>query len=212
MVVSLLPTTTSSATLNPGFFIHYYDAQVACTSSQGTVHVLIDKYIPVGYISREHFIRISSVMGYSNEIHQKVWTSTLYQEGEINPFFAIPPDGSVTDTFEVYTPNGTLLSSYTVYASCPDGTVHISGATIYGINQPAAEDRVMAHVQFDTPVYGQANPATPLTDTLKAGQTWFVVDDTTGTDGALWYEVFVGGLQNAYIPATTVTLDGPVPE
>jgi hypothetical protein len=212
MVVSLLPTAKSSA-ISLGFFIHYLDPQVTCTAAGGDVRLLNDTNVPAGYRWRDHFVRISQdSLGNMDIVTEWVQATDRYRENEVRNFYTVPADGSITDTFEVYTPGGVLVSSVTVYASCPDGTIRVTNFSLDGINQPAAEDRVMAHVQFDTPVYAQANPATPLADTLKAGQTWFVVNDTTGTDGALWYEVFVGGPQNAYIPANTVTLDGPVPE
>ena len=45
------------------------------------------------------------------------------------------------------------------------------------------------------------------------GELWHCRDQVkTGSDGALWYEVFVGGPQNAWVPADALSLPYPLPE
>ena len=126
----------------------------------------------------------------------------------------VPPGGSVLGVFELRSPdNPTLLISVaTMYASCVTGEVWAGGITIYGPHEPDPADRVMGTVQYDTPVYAEPDPTQALSATLTAGQTWFVVAEDIGTDGQPWYQVYVGGWNKPWVPASAMLLDGPVPE
>ncbi|HEX3054006.1 MAG TPA: hypothetical protein VHP83_25350 [Aggregatilineaceae bacterium] len=125
--------------------------------------------------------------------------------------FAVPFDGRTTAQYDVYAPNGVLLSSTMFFGDCATGKVWTSYGDVYGINEPAASARVMGNVLVDTPVYSEPSLTAALKPVLKAGQTWFIVGQTTGTDGALWYKVFVGGKNMGYVPASTMAPQGPVP-
>ena len=126
----------------------------------------------------------------------------------------VPAEGSTSITYELRSPDNPdlLISVGLFYASCPSGYLWASGLTIYGPHEPDPARRVMGTVQYDTPVYAEPDPAQALTDVLKAGQTWFVVAETTGADGKQWYQVYVGGWNNPWVPASAMALDGPVPQ
>ncbi|NDJ75161.1 MAG: hypothetical protein GYB65_02790 [Chloroflexi bacterium] len=125
----------------------------------------------------------------------------------------VPMIGYIEYTIEVYNPDGSLASRSTIFAECPSGVVTITTIdNIPGILPPDPSQRVQADVLVTTPVYALPDPGTALDDTLLAGQQWFVVAEVTGTDGELWYEVFVGGTNNAYVPTYTLSLPGPIPQ
>jgi len=138
------------------------------------------------------------------------WVATGYEFLKYEVSW-VPYDGSWSVQYDVLASNGQLMSSTKFVADCVTGLAWTSYSDIYGINEPAANARVMGNVLVDTPVYAEANPTTALKPELKAGQTWFIVGQTTGTDGAVWYKVFVGGLNAAYVPAYTMTPQGPIP-
>ncbi|HEX3051117.1 MAG TPA: hypothetical protein VHP83_10720 [Aggregatilineaceae bacterium] len=123
----------------------------------------------------------------------------------------VPSDGYRVNQIDIYAPDGTHLSTDTLMADCTTGELWGPYADVYGINEPAADKRVMGNVLVDTPVYSEPSPTAALKPVLKAGQTWFIVGQTTGTDGALWYKVFVGGKNYGFVPASTMAPQGPVP-
>ncbi|MBN1203267.1 MAG: hypothetical protein JXJ20_15575, partial [Anaerolineae bacterium] len=72
---------------------------------------------------------------------------------------------------------------------------------------------VQAKVLFDVNVHSEPNPDAAIPGAvLLAGQDWFVVGSVVGTDGNLWYEVFVGGAHNGFVPAAAMSLPAPLPE
>ncbi|HEX3051783.1 MAG TPA: hypothetical protein VHP83_14085 [Aggregatilineaceae bacterium] len=122
-----------------------------------------------------------------------------------------PADGYTVNQIDIYAPNGEHLTTSTLKGDCTTGQLWGPYADVYGINQPAASARVMGTVLVDTPVYSEPSPTAALKPVLKAGQTWFIVGQVTGTDGELWYKVFVGSANTAYVPAVTMAPQGAVP-
>ncbi|HEX3051784.1 MAG TPA: hypothetical protein VHP83_14090 [Aggregatilineaceae bacterium] len=134
-----------------------------------------------------------------------------YETFSVYHKWAVAYDGYIMAHYDMYAPNGVLMSSTMFRADCTTGEVWTSYGDVYGINQPAADKRVMGTVLIDTPVYSEPSPTAALKPVLKAGQTWFIVGQTTGTDGELWYKVFVGSANTAYVPAATMAPQGAVP-
>ena len=146
-------------------------------------------------------------------------------------FSGIPLDGRLEMSAVVYDGGGTLLTSTSLYAECPAGTgdtTFVNGGApvsagdgIKGASSPAPVGpgvlpppptaRVLGTVVDDTPLYAAPDIQTATEQTLLAGQTWFVVGTAQDTAGETWYEVFVGSVNTAYVPATSMTLSGPVP-
>ncbi|HEX3049759.1 MAG TPA: hypothetical protein VHP83_03815, partial [Aggregatilineaceae bacterium] len=156
------------------------------------------------YIEQE----IAGVGSYSTSLSM-IATDYMYRAEETG--MPLPLNAAMSLQYDVYAPTGVLVSSTMFSASCITGEVWTSYGDVYGINEPAANARVLGTVLADTPVYSEASPTAALKPVLKAGQTWFIVGQTTGTDGALWYKVFVGSANYGYVPASTMTPQGPVP-
>jgi hypothetical protein len=164
--------------------------------------------------------------GYTLTVHEKFsdpsgtytyeGTGPTFSESYSGLIFGalVPPDGSISLTFELRAPDNPdlLISVAFFHASCPSGEIWGSGLTIYGPHEPDPAERVMGTVQYDTPVYAEPDPAQALVDVLKAGQTWFVVAETTGTDGKQWYQMYAGGWNDPWVPASAMALDGPIPQ
>ncbi|NDJ77729.1 MAG: hypothetical protein GYB65_15865 [Chloroflexi bacterium] len=110
----------------------------------------------------------------------------------------------------------TQLSYSIIRAECPSGEITIINEGVPEVAGPPAgalppppESRTQLTLVADTAFYAEPNPATILEDfQLEAGQTWFVVAVVEGTDGNMWFEVFTGGPNNAYVPAAAFGMMG----
>lgn len=210
LVAALSLVPSASALDGPGVEISDAEWYVPCNSGFALVAYHITWYMNIdGVVIRETQSGSSALYGSYSESHETVvegpgWNGTSYWP------LTVPPDGYAQYTVEIWSPTDVLLTSASVYASCPDGELRVNGSALYG-NVPLPSERVMGHVQYDTPLYTEADPATVREEVLTAGQTWFVLGSETGTDGKEWYEVFVGGWNTVYVPAAAMTLDGPIP-
>ncbi|MBN1201903.1 MAG: hypothetical protein JXJ20_08625 [Anaerolineae bacterium] len=121
-------------------------------------------------------------------------------------------DGSIYESRDLYAPGGGYVATVELYAECPSGIIEIYHNSIYGVHMPDPAERVQAKVLFDVNVHSEPNPDAAIPGAvLLAGQDWFVVDSVVGTDGNLWYEVFVGGAHNGFVPAAVMSLPAPLP-
>jgi len=182
-----------------------------CSSSSGYGTAAIDYFFSIspGY-TFSYYVEWFSVSGGGDSISgAKLYDTT--ETYALRHKWAAAYDGYITAQYAIHAPNGELVSSTMFEANCITGRVWTSYSDVYGINEPAADKRVMGNVLGDTPVYAEANPTTALKPVLKAGQTWFIVGLVTGTDGDLWYKVFVGSANTAYVPASPMTPQGAVP-
>jgi hypothetical protein len=128
------------------------------------------------------------------------WTDTLN----------VPANGFFGQRWEAYAPDGTRVSDIGYEAHCPEGTVWYRGIGL-GPAIPMPTERAEGLVLTNTPVYGMADPATAVEGAvLEAGQHWFAVASATGTDGNLWYKVYIAG-GYGWVPASTMELLGPLP-
>jgi hypothetical protein len=180
--------------------------KVECSSFGGIVSYTVDMYVPGGAV-----VDIDRVRSYGDG-NRRTWD--LQQQGvwatSGSRLLWVPAGGTVQETVKLYAAGGQIVATVHLYANCATGEIAIDNSS--GIHQPEAGERVQGLMLVDTPVYAEPNPDMALIDLmLREGQTWFIVGSTTGTDGNLWYEVFVGGAQNAYVPAEAVALSGPVP-
>lgn len=182
--------------------------------ARGTAQVNI--YVPSGYTVKEHIVDIwgaywTSISGQSYHEYNYTWSGPFNRTQAINYWIDID-GGSLYHSLEMYAPGGLLVSSTEVSMGCPGG-VSSHGGDIYGPMPPDPDSRVMGTMLVDSPVYSDPNPNAALSDTLlKAGQTWFAVKQVTGTDGNKWYEIFVGGWNNGYVPASAMSLAGSLEE
>jgi len=164
---------------------------------------------PPGYTITQRQWQNSVIEGSFDDTYSYV-SPGEYPSGTIYDW--VPGDGDYGWTVTISDPAGNFVSRGTVYGNCVTGELYLKGNNIFGMLPPDSSERVMGTVLADTAVYAEANPAMALDAVLTAGQTWFVVGQTTGTDGNMWYEVFVGGAHNGWVPASSMALEGPVPE
>ncbi|NDJ77728.1 MAG: hypothetical protein GYB65_15860 [Chloroflexi bacterium] len=120
-------------------------------------------------------------------------------------------DFTYEEVYEVY--DGDTRLSYTrLYAECYTQLLDVDFEYVDRANavyEPPAASRTQLTLVEDTAFYAEPNPATILEDfQLEAGQTWFVVAVVEGTDGNMWFEVFTGGPNNAYVPAAAFGMTG----
>ncbi|HEX3051781.1 MAG TPA: hypothetical protein VHP83_14075 [Aggregatilineaceae bacterium] len=194
-------------------YVEFYGAEwyyPSCDPVSGNYVVFyVDYNIPAGYILHQEVSYTSALYG---NFYDSMDTVSSGMSGIGSSGSApVPPDGKTLYKAVVYAPNGLELSSTSAEADCVTGSVFNPYGDVYGINEPPASQRVLGTVLVDTPVYSEASPTAALKPVLKAGQTWFIVGQVTGTDGDLWYKVFVGGANYGYVPASAIAPQGPVP-
>ncbi len=207
LVLVLVPSVL--AVDGPGLEFSELDWVLPCQDYGGYFFYRVVWNYPADYRIEYNLVSESPTQGPYSE-HEE-WTENTGYGGDYYDFEYVPPDGYTRITLEVWAPSGILVTSSEMYGECPSGVLRSPNAQIYGIQQPPSNARVNGYVLADTPVYTEADPATARSETLKAGQTWFVLGGTTGTDGKQWYEVFVGGRNTVFVPASVMTLDGPLP-
>jgi hypothetical protein len=209
LAASLLLLLPSGAALGfPGDTLSEVEWLVPCTPLGGVVGYHFQYFLPVGYKYRDTWTGDSDTWGsYFDQQEEVVEGAPLIEDS--HDFILVPPDGWFEYRAEIFAPDGTMVTSVFVRGECPLGKVFTASNNIYGINPPT--QRAMGTVNYDTPLFSEPNPDTLRSEVLKAGQTWFVIAEKTGTDGQQWYEVFVGGYHTAFVPAAALTLDGPLP-
>ncbi|MEB2288667.1 MAG: hypothetical protein OZ934_11190 [Anaerolineae bacterium] len=177
-----------------------------CDTGFGVVDAQGDIYIPAGWS-----VKISGSGSWMPLSVQQVVVPTSLSFSGPMLMMPVPGDGWTQMAWALVAPTGQTVAEGILYGNCVTGELWVKSGDIYGPKPPDPDKRVMGHVQYDTPVYGMADPATALDAVLTAGQTWFVVAEVTGVDGAQWYEVFVSGFTNGYVPAAAMVLEGPLP-
>jgi hypothetical protein len=206
IVVVLAVVLDQPASAAPANYMRYTSARVNCASQ--TLSYNLEYSLQVGSRYTSNYEVHSARFG--DQSLGGEWLITSPRSGpQIVSGGSMVSDGWIRLSLKVYNPDGTLSTTSSAYFECPAGiaTVQYYDGTP-GILPPDPAHRVMGTVLHDTPVYSEPGPDYSLKDTLKAGQTWFVVSATTGTDGKQWYEVFVGGVNNAWVPASAIQLQG----
>ena len=180
-----------------------------CSAGYGLLGVNVDIYVPAGY---SYSVGYSDSMGtsYSDSVEL---AGDWYWNNSAVPFLFVPGDGWSRIEYSVYAPDGLHLASGGAFANCVTDEHFAWGTEITDIQVPDASARVMGTVLYDTGVYAKADPGTQIDGAvLTQGQTWFVVSSATGSNGALWYEVFVAGLYNGWVPAASMSLEDSIPQ
>jgi hypothetical protein len=209
MVVGLVPTASAGDT--PKIMITNPFWLEPCGADFGEIGGDMIFNVPAGYIWGMEF-SAGDNEGHSEtgSIEIPVPEDVVFSETGTD-IFPVPSQGWIQITFIVYSPDHVYISSTSVYGNCITGQVYALYGDAASEKEPPADKRVMGTVLVDTPLYGMADPGTALSATLKAGQTWFVVGQATGTDGAVWYKVYVASPGYAYVPASAMSLAGPIP-
>ncbi|MHB8628092.1 MAG: hypothetical protein ACYDBJ_05715 [Aggregatilineales bacterium] len=114
---------------------------------------------------------------------------------DINTAFYVPAPG--TTNYAVW-----AFKDYNCTTAPPPASV---GG---GPNYYLPSQYVMGKVTVTTPLYSQASLTSQVVGQLTAGQTWFIVGTA---HNKTWYQLFVGGPNYAWVPASTIALMGPVP-
>lgn len=169
----------------------------------------IEIYVPEGFTVHEQLIDVwgdywtsqagQQVWGFDNEfVAQQAFTISRTWGWLVDV-----DGGDVTHILELYAPDGTMVAASTVHLSCDNVSVH--SGSIFNPMPPDPASRVMGTVVAESPLYSVPSLDHPIADTLvTVDQTWFVVDTMTTDDGMKWYEVFVGGWNNAWLPSTAI--------
>jgi hypothetical protein len=210
IVLALAPSASARTDWRFVFTRAYW--ATPCDAHGGLVLAEGEYILPDGFELTVHETLTDPVTG-TQTFDITIPTPAMSFSGVVGAAF-VPAGGTASATFELRPPDNPnlLISVGMLYASCVTGEVRGSGLTIYGPHEPDPAERVMGTVQYDTPVYAEPDPTQALADTLKAGQTWFVVAETTGTDGQHWYQMYAGGWNDPWVPASAMVLDGPVPQ
>ncbi|NDJ75160.1 MAG: hypothetical protein GYB65_02785 [Chloroflexi bacterium] len=206
LALALVPTTSA----DPNNYFSFQDVSVNCASE--TIDFTIDYRVEAGASARLTFTLDSASQGTFTDVVEDQVVETVV---DTLTFFGVPvvPDGTVTATVEVFNPDLSLASVSTLTATCPEGTTNV----LYGDGTPGGlppdpAARATATCAVTVPLYyaPDLNAEIPGLQ-LEAGQTWFVVGTTLDTDGNLWYEVYVGGPNNAYAPGYALYVSEQVP-
>jgi len=205
--------------------VSFTDESVDCSvesfgpGSYGTLGV-VDYwfFVPPGYTWTEHVIDAwgdywNGVVG-QTVVNEYYWESenkdsfTWHGSGTLGAWVDID-GGSFSYVMELYEPGGSLVSKTEVHFDCPGGGSSYSDAIYDSPMVPDPAIRQLGTVIADSPVYSEPSMDSPVAGTLTTvGQTWFAVDKTEGDDGQMWYEIFVGGWNNAWIPASAFMVEG----
>ncbi len=151
-------------------------------------------------------------------------TSTDPAATKVKTFqMSAPSVGSTSLTATIYDQttylsgaNGTPLANSLAFSIssnvCSGGSAANSGGANTVQNQPLTyyppENRRLAYIRVNTPIYAGPSLKSGTVGTLKAGQTWFVsVKDPTG----MFWEVFLGGPSLGWIKASDIEVSGQSP-
>lgn len=157
--------------------------------------------VPAGYKVNFHSTEVSESYGTYEQSVQTTAPAAMYHSGDYMMY--VPWDGYAEQKWDLYAPNDEWLSSSTIYANCVTGEIRAENTGVYGVFEPPAAARVPLRLVANTPLYSEPNPEAILPDMiLRAGQEWFVVGQVVGTDRYWWLEVYTGGANNAYVPAS----------
>jgi hypothetical protein len=208
LIALVLVTVTAPASALSGYGVEFSAAawDIPCGSGGGYLTFYTEFNVPKGYLVKNWY-HLDGSDGITYESSGE-WS---YGSTSFGTWGApIAANGYFHLIYNVFNPDGSFISHTEVYGSCPSGEAWTTNDP--GIQQPAADQRASGYVLADTPLYTQADPSTARSETLKTGQTWFIVGSAIGTDGNLWYEVFVGGVNTAYVPAAVIRItEGTVP-
>jgi hypothetical protein len=214
LIAVTLVAVTAPASALTGYGFEFSDAawETPCgsyTGGGGYLGFNVTAAVPKGYLVK-NWLHLDEAGGVTYD-NAAEWSDGSFYSGHWGA--PIADDGYFHLVYQVYSPGGILITQSDVYGSCPSGEARTTINDIgLSIQQPAADQRASGYVLSDTPLYSQADPGTVRSETLKAGQTWFVVGSKTGTDGNLWYEMFVGGVNTAYVPAASISItEGAIP-
>jgi hypothetical protein len=177
----------------------------------GVVTVTADIYAPTG--SEEEGLYADYSPNWIPAYWEVTWVANGFFKVDSQTWgFFVPDEGFVYEAHDLYAEGGGYIASVEIYAECPSGLIEVYNNSIYGVHMPDPAERVQAKVLFDVNVHSEPNPDLAIPGAvLLAGQDWFVVDSVVGTDGNLWYEVFVGGAHNGFVPAAAMSLPAPLP-
>ncbi|MBN1200866.1 MAG: hypothetical protein JXJ20_03320, partial [Anaerolineae bacterium] len=178
----------------------------------GVAEIVIDAYAPTGSME-EGTWGMTNAPWYIDPVTGEWvyvdWEADWWWPGfhveSVNWLVYVPDGGTAHEVRDLYAEGGGYIASIEFQASCPSGEIIIFNNSIYGVHMPDPAERVQAKVLFDVNVHSEPNPDLAIPGAvLLAGQDWFVVGSVVGTDGNLWYEVFVGGAHNGFVPAAAM--------
>ncbi len=72
--------------------------------------------------------------------------------------------------------------------------------------QAEAYVQKLGTITTDTSLYESASSSSSVVMSLTAGQSVAVNNEVTGTDGAIWYQLYVNGTETGYVPSSVVTV------
>ncbi len=75
----------------------------------------------------------------------------------------------------------------------------------YGV-QAEAYIQKLGTITSDTSLYESASSSSSVVMELTEGQSVAVNNEVTGTDGAIWYQLYVNGTETGYAPSSVVTV------
>ncbi|MBN1203266.1 MAG: hypothetical protein JXJ20_15570 [Anaerolineae bacterium] len=211
MTLSLVPQTSAQ---DSGYIVYASGGwDIPCGEGRlggGVAAISVDVYAPTGSMEEDTF-------GVTNYPFigdfEWTWAWPGFHLRDLTWYAYVPDNGSTYETRDLYAEGGSYIASIEFYAECPSGIIEIFNNSIYGVHMPDPAERVQAKVLFDVNVHSEPNPDAAIPGAvLLAGQDWFVVSSVVGTDGNLWYEVFVGGAHNGFVPAAAMSLPAPLPE
>lgn len=110
----------------------------------------------------------------------------------------------------IVSPANSYVWASMTYASCTTSAPppSVSLAQSYYVPDPNKGYSIMATVKVNTPVYASPTSTSATAGNLTAGQTWFIVGTA---HNRTWYQVFVGGPDLVWVPASTMSPMGKVP-
>lgn len=210
LLLALIPLGRVSA--DPDNYIAYSSPVLDCAA--GTVIIQIDYAIRMGYTLTSEEVISSPSLGTTTTIFSQVVPADWEHHG-LTLYWGVPADGSYSYSYTITDPGGTLISTTYFIADCTTTSITVINwdRSTPGVLPPPPTARATGIMQVDIPVHAAPSPDAALPEyILRAGQSWFVVGSTTGTDGLLWYEIFTYGPHNGYVPAWAVTVQGDVPQ
>jgi hypothetical protein len=194
LLIGLLPSVFA----DPDNYHEFKSISLTCGAPYGTATVDRSYVFLDGSFVRATLEQISPSWGDFSLTNEMV-VSAMSESGTL--MYAVPPDGSLQITVELYNPDGSLASTSMFYAECPSGIAWVhSLAGIPGCMLPIPSTAVGGSFVQNAETYWKPGETVSPSVVIDAGNTAHVL----GVDATGAYYKIIWGCQYLWVPVETM--------